>query len=348
MELTTKAKIIISKLDLEHIDAAFNEYVKSVNYVFDLMFHAEKKLHLTSKDIKASLPSALKNQAIRDGKSLYVRFLKTKKKSVLKKKVCVWNNQNYKLEGDFLYFPVMINGKSKRIKVKILLTEYQRNLLREKLGTLRITRKSRKLIAQITVKVKKKVNNGSKAMGIDLGLKVPAVAVTEKGETKFFGNGRKNKYTRRKYREKRKELGKKKKVKAIKKRRDKEKRWMTDEDHKISRDIVNFAKDNNVSVVRLEKLENIRNTARTSRKNAKNLHSWSFYRLARFIEYKANLEGIKVEYVNPRNTSKTCPKCKILNVARGRKYGCCCGFQAHRDRVGAMNIINATVVGGVA
>lgn len=72
---------------------------------------------------------------------------------------------------------------------------------------------------------------------------------------------------------------------------------MQDQDHQVSRQLVNFAKVNSISTIRLEKLSGIRQTARTSRKNEKNLHTWSFYRLAQFIEYKAILEGIKVEYV---------------------------------------------------
>lgn len=63
---------------------------------------------------------------------------------------------------------------------------------------------------------------------------------------------------------------------------------------------------NKISAIRLEPLANIRQTTRTSRKNEKNLHIWSFYRLSQFIEYKANLEGIKVEYINPAYTSQTC------------------------------------------
>ncbi|MGG5785490.1 IS200/IS605 family accessory protein TnpB-related protein, partial [Bacillus albus] len=70
---------------------------------------------------------------------------------------------------------------------------------------------------------------------------------------------------------------------------DKEQRWMQDQDHKVSREIVDFATNNNISVIRLEQLTNIRQTARTSRKNERNLHTWSFFRLAKFIEYKAKL-----------------------------------------------------------
>ncbi len=122
--------------------------------------------------------------------------------------------------------------------------------------------------------------------------------------------------------------------------------WMKDQDHKVSRAIINFAKENNISVIRLEQLANIRETTRNSRKNEKNLHTWSFYRLSQFIEYKAKLEGIKVEYVNPAYTSQTCPKCATKNKAQDRKYKCTCGFEKHRDLVGAMNIRYAPVIDG--
>ncbi|WP_165763961.1 IS200/IS605 family accessory protein TnpB-related protein, partial [Bacillus mycoides] len=81
----------------------------------------------------------------------------------------------------------------------------------------------------------------------------------------------------------RKKLGKDKKVNAIRRFDDKEQRWMQEKDHKISREIIDFAIANQISVIRLEQLTNIRQTARTSRKNEKNLHTWSFYRLAQFI-----------------------------------------------------------------
>ena len=97
-----------------------------------------------------------------------------------------------------------------------------------------------------------------------------------------------------------------------------------------------------LSVIKLERLQNIRSTTRTSRKNNHSLHTWSFYRLATFIEYKAKLAGIEVEYVDPAYTSQICPICGRIQHAKDRNYTCRCGYQTHRDLLGAINICNST------
>jgi len=61
-------------------------------------------IKLTSKDIKVNLPSAVKNQAIQEAKGVYKKYKKTKKLSILKKPVCIWNNQNYKIKDYLLMF----------------------------------------------------------------------------------------------------------------------------------------------------------------------------------------------------------------------------------------------------
>ena len=117
---------------------------------------------------------------------------------------------------------------------------------------------------------------------------------------------------------------------------------MKDTDHKLSREIVNTAKAQDISVIKLERLQNIRSTTRTSRKNNHSLHTWSFYRLATFVEYKAKLAGIKVEYVDPVYTSQICPISGRIQHAKDRNYICRCGYQTHRDLLGAINIYNST------
>ncbi|MNE68555.1 putative transposase DNA-binding domain protein [compost metagenome] len=141
-------------------------------------------------------------------------------------------------------------------------------------------------------------------------------------------------------------MGKLKKLSAIRKQENKEHRYMKDQNHKISRKIVNMAIEEQVSVIKIEKLTNIRHVTRTSRKNVKNLHNWSFYQLQMFIAYKALLAGIQVVEVNPAYTSQTCPVCGERNKAADRTYQCFCGFHAHRDRVGAINIMRQPVIDG--
>lgn len=349
--ITVKVKILPTKEQALILSELSRTYISTINTLVSEMVAEKKSTKKSSKDISASLPSAVKNQAIKDAKSVFKKVKKSKYTvvPVLKKPVCIWNNQNYSFDFTHISMPIMVNGKATKTPIRALLADKNNrnlNLLKHKRGTLRITQRSGKWIAQISVTIPTVAGTGVKVMGVDLGLKVPAVAVTDDEKVRFFGNGRQNKYMKRKFRSKRKDLGKKKKLDAILSSKDKEQRWMKDQDHKVSRAIVNFAKENKISVIRLEQLANIRQTARTSRKNEKNLHNWSFYRLSQFIEYKANLVGIKVEYVNPAYTSQTCPKCSENNKAQDRKYKCKCGFEKHRDLVGAMNIRYAPVVDG--
>lgn len=350
--ITVKVKLLPTKEQTQLLEQSSHEYIKVINTLVAEMVEVKKSTKKSTKDIEANIPSAVKNQAIKDAKSVFstkVKKSKYKIVPILKKPICVWNNQNYSLDFTFISFPIMVNGKSTRIKVRALLIDKDnRNfgLLKHKLGTLRITKKSHKWVTQISVTIPTTEKTGTKILGVDLGLKVPAVAIADDDKVRFFGNGRQNKYIKRKFRSVRKKLGKGKKLNAIRKLNDKEQRWMKDQDHQVSREIIDFAIGSNISVIRLEQLTNIRQTARTSRKNEKNLHTWSFYRLAQFIAYKANLAGIKVENVNPAYTSQTCPQCSQKNKASDRKYKCKCGFEKHRDIVGAMNIRYATVVDG--
>jgi len=76
----------------------------------------------------------------------------------------------------------------------------------------------------------------------------------------------------------------------------------------------------------MEKLGGIRENMNGSAKLNRRLHAWSFRKLQTYIEYKANLERIPIVYVNPRNNSKRCHKCR--HVAQAYKEFRCpkCGM----------------------
>ncbi len=182
-------------------------------------------------------------------------------------------------------------------------------------------------------------------MGIDLGIKVPAVAYVGSKGTRFFGNGRNLRYMRRRFYARRKKLQKARKTRAVKKSKGKEARWMKNINHQLSRQIVNHAHEQGVGTIKIETLQGIRKgTTRTSRgakarKNNRMKNSWSFYQLSQFIAYKAERLGIKVEQVDPAYTSQECPACSARNKAQDRTYVCAdCGWMGHRDAVGAVNI----------
>lgn len=366
MQLSETVKLYMTKEQKSLVAMTMAEYITTVNSLVSVATNGISIGKYTTADVNASLPSALTNQCIRDAKSIVNKHNKdcrkvsaknkklTKQKSgitikeptvpVLKRPCCYVNNQNFKIKGNHIEFPVLINGKSKRISIHTSVTDEQKLIFANaKLGTMRIVYKGNKIVAQIVYEAAEpEYTNDGNVMGIDLGIKCPAVSYTSEGSVKFYGNGRKNKYMRRHYKYLRKKLGKAKKPDAIKRIDNKEQRIMKDIDHKISHDIIATAVAHNVKTIKLEQLQNIRSTTRTSRKNNHSLHTWSFYRLAQFIEYKAKLAGIKVEYVNPAYTSQRCPVCGSTHHANDRNYTCACGFHVHRDLLGAMNICSST------
>lgn len=366
MQLSETVKVYPTEYQKSLITQTMKEYIDTVNGLVSDAMRGHSIAKTTTANVSADLPSALLNQCIRDAKSIVRKHYKHCHKTVLKnrslakrgsvvrtkapnipilKKTCCYvNNQNYKIKDDFIDFPVMINGKSKRISVSVKLTDRQKALFADaKFGTMRIVTKNHALVAQIVYEVTEpKLKSDGNVIGIDLGIKCPAVSYCSDGSVKFYGNGRKNKYMRRHYAYLRKKLQTSKKIKAVKRINDKEQRIMRDIDHKLSHDIVETAVAHNVKVIKLEQLQNIRSTTRTSRKNNHGLHTWSFYRLTQLIEYKARLAGISVEYVNPAYTSQRCPICGSVHHADDINYACDCGFHIHRDLLGAMNICNST------
>jgi IS605 OrfB family transposase len=321
------------------------EYISTVNVLasaFDADMLPEK---VSTKDFRAALPSAVKNQALRDAQAVFKRSFDLDCLPVLKKPICQWNNQNWRIEQGILTLPLCIDGKVRRVPIHCA------DLAMEgRPGILRIKKKRGKWIADIALTVEDAPRtDGQAVMGIDLGIKVPAVVHISGKGTRFFGNGRSQRQMRRRFYSRRKQLQKAKKTRAVKKSKGKEARWMKDSNHKLSRQIVNHAHEQDVGTIKVESLAGIRKgTTRTSRgakarKNNRMKNSWSFYQLTLFIAYKAERLGIKVEQVDPAYTSQECPACGARNKAQDRMYVCAdCGWHGHRDSVGAINISRRT------
>jgi len=71
------------------------------------------------------------------------------------------------------------------------------------------------------------------------------------------------------------------------------------------------------------------------------VNAWAFGQLETFVRYKAEDVGIEVVTVDPRNTSRTCPRCGIANKASrsGAQFKCTtCGYRSAADLVAARAI----------
>ncbi len=132
----------------------------------------------------------------------------------------------------------------------------------------------------------------------------------------------------------------------LKKLSGKQKRFQKHINHFISKRLVQKAQDT-CRAIALEDLSGIRKAPVRRQQRARH-HNWAFYQLRKFIEYKAEREGIPVFFVDPRNTSRTCPECgcvdKANRVGQGSFSCISCGLSAPADIVAAVNIAARAVV----
>jgi IS605 OrfB family transposase len=96
----------------------------------------------------------------------------------------------------------------------------------------------------------------------------------------------------------------------------------------------------------LEDLSGIRERTTVRRVHRYERHSWAFFQLRQYITYKAAWAGIPVYLVDPRNTSRICPRCGYCSKDNRKSqaiFACTnptrhCGFTGHADHIGAINV----------
>jgi IS605 OrfB family transposase len=333
------------------------EYIAVVNMLTRALDADVLPEGTSTKDFRATLPSALKNQALRDAHSVWKRSFELGCIPVLRKPICQWNNQNWRVEsrteGATLLLPVYQDGQVRQTAIRCAALAQAGAP-----GLLRIKRKRGKWIAEIAFTMPTpEPTTEQGVMGVDLGVKIPAVIHVAGKGTRYLGNGRYQRMMRRRFYARRKQLQQAGKVRVVRKSQGKERHWMRDINHKLSRQIVAQAQAQGVGTIRLEQLTGIRQrtvqrTARTSRgakarRNNRMIATWPFSQLSTFIAYKAEQLGMRVEQVDPPYTSQTCPAYFARNKAQDRRYVCSsCGWTGHRDAVGAINISHRTGLHG--
>ena len=125
---------------------------------------------------------------------------------------------------------------------------------------------------------------------------------------------------------------------ALKRLSGRERRHQKQVNHTISKQLVDFAREHGLAIV-FECLKGIRERCRFRKGQRRALHSWAFHQLQQSVEYKARRAGVRVVYVDPRYTSKTCADCLHVGVRRQDAFSCNdCGQRSHADFNAARNI----------
>ena len=229
-----------------------------------------------------------------------------------------------------------------RIVVPIVVTGYQSERLGYPKGQCDLVRrKDGKWFLLVAVDVPDKPPlDPDDFIGVDLGI---ANIATDSDGNQHSGKAVDD--VRRKHNLQRKRLqrkgtnGAKKKLKRVSQ---KEARFRRHENHVISKQLVETAKRTGRGIA-LENLEGIRQRVTARGGEAMNrLSGWAFAQLGAFVGYKAQIAGVPLVYVDPRNTSRTCAECGYCEKANRKNqsdFSCkACGHSDHADRNAALNI----------
>ena len=154
----------------------------------------------------------------------------------------------------------------------------------------KLVRKNGEFYLHVTVKRKVEIKREyDSIIAIDMGAKWVGVSVAlHRSRPKFYG--KRIREVRGKYFWLRRKLGREKKLRAIKKIGNKERRIVNDELHKIAKDIVDEAEKHN-AIIAIGNLNGVRNNNKGREVNRK-VNSMPFYKLKEYIKYKALERGI--------------------------------------------------------
>jgi putative transposase len=243
-----------------------------------------------------------------------------------------------KISKYWLRFPT--KHKYGGIFLPIIIPHKYENLLENKICDSKIIRKNDNWFLLLTIKKDIPMKTSySNILAVDIGEKVMATVCGSFDNQRPTFYGRDIRGIRRHYAWLRKRLGERKKLKVIKQIGNAEQRKVNDILHKISRQIVNKAKETN-SIIVLGDLKGISKNVKMGKRLSRIVSHMPFDKLSQYIEYKASWEGIMTIKVNEAYTSQTCSHCHSQGKRPYQGLFLCnsCGYQANADYNGAKNI----------
>lgn len=241
---------------------------------------------------------------------------------------------------------VMGDGKRGRIAVPFVCGDYHLTLLQAQRGESDLVYRDGHFYLYATCTIQEApLANVTEFLGVDLG--IVNIAADNDGQ-RYSGKHLNNlRHRHFRLRQKLQKKGTKSARRRLRARKRKERRFAKDVNHTISKRLVAKAKGTQRGIA-LEELTGIRESVTVRKSQRRSHHAWAFHDLRHKIEYKARLWGVPVVVIDPRNTSRTCPVCGLIDK-RNRQtqatFTCiACGFSAHADSVAAGIIASRAVV----
>jgi IS605 OrfB family transposase len=304
-------------------------------------FNSVRLHRLVYYEIRArfGLPAQLAAQSIRKVADAYKRDQKTKR-SFDPHGAVTYDSRVFRLLGVSAASMTLLSGRE---KIKLSLGGYHAKRLKNAvLGETDLCYQKDKSRFRLHFSIKEpdpSIEDPEGFLGVDLG--IVNLAVSSDGEVFSSSELKAIRHRHRRLRAKLQAKGTKSAKRLLKKRSKKERRFAKHTNHVVSRRIVGIAKGTNRGIA-LEDLTGIRDGNRFRRSQRPTFHAWAFHQLQALISYKAQAEGIAVVFVDPRNTSRTCPSCGCIdkrNRPNQATFSCIsCEFSGLADRVAAANI----------
>lgn len=116
------------------------------------------------------------------------------------------------------------------------------------------------------------------------------------------------------------------------------KRRVRDLRHKGTRQVVNFCKAHEVESVFVGNPDGVRRK-NSGRHHNQRMSQWGYGKDIDYLQQKSEQDRIVCFTGDERGTSSRCPVCGHRHKPKGRNWRCkACGFEGHRDIVGAVNM----------
>jgi putative transposase len=233
-----------------------------------------------------------------------------------------------------------------RQAIPLVYGEHQHRLLKQQRGETKLAFVGGNWYLFTTCEVETpELSEADSALALDLG--VTNIATDSDGEV-HSGKAIKNvRYRHRRLRNKLQKLGTLGSRRRLRQLAGQERRFAKHINHCLSKRIVAKAECTKRAIA-LEELTHIRTRMKARRSQRAILHSWAFAQLRNFIVYKAQLRGVPVHFVDPRNTSRSCPTCGHCakeNRKTQASFVCTsCGFAGPADVIAASNIASRAAV----